>query len=123
MNSAGQFDITIEQGATFNLPLQLFDDDNEPVSLAGATIRAKVRNDVDDAAAILTFTCNVTGAATGECEVTATAAETAALVLPASPPKKRPLTKYLWDMEAVYSDGVVQRVLEGFCFVSPEVSK
>lgn len=115
--------ITIYQGADFYLPFTLTDTDGDPVSLSGATIRAKVRNDVDDAAAILTFTGAVVSGADGEGKITATAAETAALVLPASAAKKRPLTKYLWDMEVAYSDGFVQRVFEGFCFVSPEATK
>ncbi len=116
-------DITIYQGASFSYPFVLEDDDGDPVSLAGATIRGKVRNDVDDAASIIDFTGTVTSAADGEGELTLTAAQTAAIVLPASAAKTRPLTKYLWDAEVLFSDGEVIRILEGFCYVSPEVSK
>lgn len=123
MIGPGNLDITVYQGADFYLPFELLDSDGDPVSLTGATIRAKVRNDVDDAAAIITFTGTVVSGEDGTGEITATAAETAAIVLPAAPAKKRPLTKYLWDCEVLFSDGKVQRILEGFCFFSPEVTK
>jgi len=118
-----ELDITVFQGATFYLPFTLTDSDNEPVSLTGATIRAKVRNDVDDAASIIDFVGTVVSGEDGEGEITATAAATAAIVLPASPAKKRPLTTYLWDMEVLFSDGYVQRVFEGRCYFSPEITK
>lgn len=123
MIGAGYLDITVYQGASFYLPFELTDNDGEPVSLTGATIRAKVRNDLDDAAAILTFTGTVVSGEDGTGEITATPAETAAIVLPASAAKKRPLTKYLYDVEVLFSDGKVQRILEGFCFFSPEATK
>lgn len=123
MRGPCDLDITLYQGATFRLPFECKDDDDVAVSLVGATIRGKVKNDVDDAAAILTFTGTVTDGPNGAGELTATAAETAALVLLASPAKKRPITKYLWDAEILFNDGQVQRIFEGNCYVSPEVSR
>ena len=123
MIGPANLDITIYQGASFYLPFELLDTDGDPVSLAGATIRGKVRNDADDAAAIISFTGTVVSGEDGTGELTLTAAQTAALVLPASEAKKRPLTKYLWDCEVLFSDGKVQRIMEGFCFVSPEMTK
>lgn len=123
MIGPAELDITIFQGANFLLPFELEDQDGEPISLAGATIRGKVRNDVDDVNPIIAFTGAVTGAATGAGELTLTAAQTAAIVLPASEEKKRPLTQYLWDFEVEFSDGYVQRMAEGACYVSPEVTK
>lgn len=122
MIGPGSLDITVYLGADFYLPIELTDDDGDPVSLVGATISAKVRNDVDDAAAFLTFVGAVTSGADGQGQITATAAVTGALVLPASEAKKRPLTKMVWDAEVLYSDGTVQRILEGFCFFSPGVT-
>lgn len=122
MIGPAELDITVFQGANFYLPFTLTDEDNEPVSLTGATIRGKVKNDVDDTAVIMTFTGTVVSGADGEGEVTATAAVTAAVVLPASAAKKRPLTKYLYDIEVLFSDGYVQRILEGRCYFSPEVT-
>ena len=115
--------INIYQGASFQLPFQLLDSDDVAVSMAGATIRSKIRNDLDDAAAILTFTGTVTDGPNGEGEITATAAQTAALVAPASEAKKRPITKWLWDLEVEFADATVVRVYEGFVFFSPESTK
>lgn len=125
MRGPANLDITIYQGATFRLPFELVDEDDVAVSIAGATIRGKVKNDVDDLAAaqIVAFTGTVTDGPNGEGEVTLTAVETAAIALPASPAKKRPLTKYLYDVEILFSDNQVQRILEGNCYVSPEVTK
>lgn len=123
MIGPADLDITIYQGSSFYLPFQLLDDDGDPVSLNGATIRAKVRNDVDDAASIIDFTGTVVSGDDGEGELTLTAAQTAAISLPASAAKERPLTQYLWDFEVLFSDGYVQRIAEGNCYLSPEVTK
>lgn len=123
MIGPASLDITIYQGASFYLPFELLDTDGDPVSLTGASIRGKVRNDVDDASPIISFTGTVISGADGTGELTLTAAQTAAVVLPASEAKKRPLTKYLYDAEVEFSDGKVQRILEGFCFFSPEATK
>jgi hypothetical protein len=123
MIAPAELDITIFQGASFYLPFQLLEDDGDPTSLNGATIRGKVRNDLDDAAPIISFTGTVVSGDDGEGELTLTAAQTAAIALPASTAKKRPLTQYLWDFEVEFADGYVQRMAEGNCYVSPEVSK
>lgn len=123
MIGPGDLDIDIFQGANFVLPLELTDDNDDPVSLSGATVRGKVKNDLDDVAAIFSFTGTVTDGPNGECELTLTAAQTAAWVAPANEAKKLKATKYRWDMEVEFSDGFVQRVLQGVCLVWPEVTK
>lgn len=123
MTGPAELNITVYQGANFYLPFTVKDLNKAVYPITGATIRAKVRNDVDDAVPFLTFVCNVVDGPNGEGEITASAAVTAALVLPASAEKKRPLTKKLWDCEIEFSDGYVQRLVQGFCFFSPEVTK
>jgi hypothetical protein len=123
MRGPAEQDIEIYQGASFKLPFALKDDDDVAVSMAGATIRGKVRNDLDDAASIIDFTGTVTDGPNGEGEITLTATQTAGIVLPASPAKKRPRTRYLYDVEVLFSDAQVQRILEGNCYVSPEATK
>lgn len=122
MTGPGELDIEIYQGADFQLPFTVYGDDGEVYSIAGATIRGKVKNDINDAAAIFTFTGTVTDGPNGEGKLSLTAATTAAWEEPALAPKKRTPTKYLWDAEIVFSDGYVQRLFEGFAFVHPEVS-
>lgn len=122
MTGPGDLDIEIFQGANFLLPFTVYGDDGEVLSIAGATIRGKVKNDLNDAAAIFTFVGTVTGAATGEGTLSLSAATTAAWPTPAVAPKKLTPTKYRWDCEIEFADGYVQRFLQGVCLVWPEVT-
>lgn len=124
MTGPGDLDIEIYQGANFLLPITVYGDDGEPYSIAGATIRGRVKNDINDltAAAIFTFVGTVTDGPNGEGTLTLSAAITAAWPAPAQAAKKRAPTKYLWDCEIEFADGYVQRLLQGLAFVHPEVS-
>lgn len=124
MTGPGDLDIDIFQGANFELPFTVYGDDGEVYSLAGAIIRGRVKNDVNDlsAAAIFTFVGTVTDGPNGEGTLTLTAAVTAAWVTPATTAKKRTPVKYLWDCEAEFSDGYVQRLLQGIARVHPETT-
>lgn len=119
----GKVNITIDQGSTFVLPFQLFDEDNEPVSLSGATIAGKIRHAPEDAAAIVSFTGTVVDGDEGEGQVSLTAAQTAALAVDDSGDCERDLTCRIYDVEVTYADGTVERVLEGFAYINPEVTK
>lgn len=124
MTGPGDLDIDIYQGANFLLPFTVYGDDGEPYSLAGATIRGRVKNDINDisAAAIFTFVGAVTGGATGEGTLALSAATTAAWAAPATPPKKLVPVKARWDAEIEFSDGYVQRLFQGVCLIWPEVT-
>jgi hypothetical protein len=122
MTGPGELDIEIFQGANFLLPFTVYGDDGEVLSIAGATIRGKVKNDLNDAAAIFTFVGSVTDGPNGEGTLALTAATTAAWPTPAVAPKKLTATKYRWDAEIVFADGYVQRFLQGVCLVWPEAS-
>jgi hypothetical protein len=121
--NAGYLDIEIDQGSSFILDFELEDDDGNPVSLALATITGKIRKAPETAdPAVATFTGTVISV-DGEGRVSLTAVQTAAIPCDNSGQGKRKLTKYVYDVEVTYGDGLVQRVLEGICFVSPEVTK
>lgn len=124
MRGPADLDIDIFQGATFRLPIALEDDDGEPVPLSGATIRGRVKNDINDAsaAAVFTFVGTVLDGPNGEGELTLSAAVTAAWQAPALAPGKRTPKKYLWDAEVLFDDGQVQRILQGMAYVWPEVT-
>lgn len=126
MNGPSPLDITIYKGQDFILPLQMFDDTNTdtPVSLAGASIVAMIRNDVTDVAPIATFTCTIDDGPNGKFTIKMPGATTVGIATDEPGPKRRsPLTKYLWDSYATYADGTIQRILEGFCYVDPEASR
>jgi len=123
MTTAGYLDIQIDQGADFVLPFQLIGPDRNPVSLSLATVRGKIRAKPQDADPIIAFTGTVTDGPEGEGQVSLTGVETATIPVDNSPAGQRKLTQYLFDIEIVFSDGFIQRILEGNCFVSPEVSR
>lgn len=123
MNNAGQLDIQIDQGSTFTLPFQLLDEDDVAVSIAGATIRGKIRVSPEAVAVIATFTGSVTDGPEGEGQVSLTAAETAALAADNSGAGNRKLTTWIYDIEVEFADTTVQRILEGNAYLSPEASR
>lgn len=123
MNNAAYLDIQIDQGATFELGFTLEDTDGLPVSLAGAIVRGKIRVAPESVAVIATFVGSVVDATNGIGKVTLDAATTAALATDDSGAGQRDLTKRVFDIEVVYSDATVQRILEGICYISPEVTR
>lgn len=123
MTSAGNLDITIDQGANFLLPFQLIGSDGNPVSMALAIITGKIRSTPQATTVIATFTGTVTDGPEGIGQVTLTNAETAAIPVDPSTSDDRVLTTYQYDITVEFSDGFKQRVLEGYCYVSPEVDR
>ncbi len=123
MKTAGYMDIQIDQGATFAMNFRLKDSDKNPVSLAGASIAGKIRLAPESADPIVSFTGTVISEANGEGQISLTAVQTAAIPVDASGSGKRKLKKYLYDVEVTFLDGTKQRVLEGLCLVSPEITK
>jgi hypothetical protein len=123
MKNAGQLDIQIDQGATFTLPFQVLDEDDDPVSLSGATISGKIRRSPESTTVIATFTGTVTDGPEGEGQVSLSAATTAAIAADSSGNGNRKLTTFVYDIEVTYSDLTVQRILEGNCYLSPEATR
>lgn len=124
MIRAGYQDIQIDQGATFEMQFQVLDETDMPVSLAGATIRGQIRKAPEsDDPAIASFTGTVMSAADGEGKVSLTPAETALIPADNSGQGERKLTTYVYDIEIEFADGTVQRILEGPCYLSPEVTR
>lgn len=121
MTNAGQLNIQVDQGANFLLPFQLIGSDGNPVSLSLATIRGRIKLTPQAATVIATFTGTVTDGPEGEGQVALTDTETLAIPVDNSTDGDRVLTTYMYDVEVEYSDGFVQRILEGYCYVSPEV--
>lgn len=123
MTNAGQLDITIDQGAGFLLPFQLIGDDGNPVSLSLATIAGEIRKTPQDTTVLATFVCTVMDGPNGVGQAEIAAADTAAIPVDNSEEGDRVLTQYMYDIEVTFSDGFVQRILQGSAFVSPEVSR
>jgi hypothetical protein len=112
---AGEYNFTIEQGATFNL-LMTWKIDNVAVNLTGYTARLQARIDVDETDTILSLTTGAgitLGGAAGTISLDQTATQTALL----------PKGEYVYDLELQSSGGTVTRLLQGELNISAEVTR
>jgi len=112
---AGQYNFTIEQGATFNL-LMTWKIDNVAVNLTGYTARLQARIDVDETDTILSLTTGAgitLGGAAGTISLDQTATQTALL----------PKGEYVYDLELQSGGGIVTRLLQGELNISAEVTR
>jgi len=122
---AGRYDITIEQGADFELPLTLQHSDGTAYNLTGYTGRGQIRKYHRSATITVSFTVTIptplTLPTTGQLTISLTAVQTAAI--PAGELITDERSKYVYDIEIVSGAGTVKRILDGFAFISPEVSR
>jgi len=115
--TAGIYDITIEQGATFSLSATWKDSTGSAVNLTGYTARMQVRHFKDSTTTLANLTTEnngiVLGAALGTITVTITATATAAM----------PALEAFYDLELQSAGGVVTRLLQGKATISREVTR
>lgn len=120
--AAGRHDLTIEQGATFTLPITVEENGVAVDFGTGASARMQVRSSASSPTALVSLT-SVDGdiavtPASGQLVVTITAAVTAAL-----------RAGGVYDLEVVfgaggdYTAGTVWRLLEGAAVLSLEVTR
>lgn len=124
--SAGRYDIELEQGATFDLPLR-YEDSTGGVDLSSYSARMQVRESAASSL-LVEFNSDLTangfifmsGAAedredgsNGNLRVYMTAANSAAL----------PRFAGRYDLELVDSGGYVIRLLEGQFSIDPEITR
>jgi hypothetical protein len=114
---AANHDILIEQGATFRLELA-WKIDGAAVDLTGYGARMQVRGDAASESAMLSLTSSggggiVLGGAGGTISVTASAAQTAALVGRSG----------VYDLELESPGAEVTRLVQGHVEISPQVTR
>lgn len=124
--AAGNYDILIEQGATFEITLTLKDYNSIPINLDGLTFRGKLKKTFADVAAVANFTFTVLNQSipdnVGKVTVSLSAITTAALETSANG-TLRTLTTMVYDIESENATGFVTRWLQGEAKISPEVTK
>lgn len=112
--SAGLYNMTVEQGATFSRVITYRDGAGVLISLVGYTARLTARTKFS-ASVIFSLTTEnggiVLGGALGTITLTITAAATAALAGG---------TSGVYDLELVDGSGVVTRVMRGAVIISRE---
>jgi hypothetical protein len=116
--AAGEHNITIEQGATFQMPITWSTGVTPtPVNLTGYTARMHVRKTHASDTAVLTLTTEnggiTLGGALGTIAILATATQTATITIKSG----------VYDLELVSGGGTVTRLLEGSVTITPEVTR
>lgn len=125
--SAGRYDIILEQGSTFDLPLRYQDSTGNPIDLTGYSASMQVR-EAPASSLLVEFNSNLTAngfvflsgtsearedGANGNLRVYMTAANTAAL----------PQFRGRYDLELADSTGYVIRLLEGQFIIEAEITR
>jgi len=124
--AAGNYDILIEQGTTFEILLTLKDVNAVPINLTGHEFRGQLKKAFTDEEATAEFGFRVLDQTIednlGKVVVTLTPTQTSEIETSAKK-TTRSLTTLVYDIESVDATGFVIRWLQGEAKVSPEVTK
>jgi hypothetical protein len=117
---AGLYNITCQQGATFQRQVTWTDSARDPYNLTGYTARMQVRANTSSNTVITALSTSAgydgtitLGGALGTVDLVISAANTASLTA----------GQYVYDLELVSGGGVVTRLLEGNFKVTAEVTR
>jgi tRNA threonylcarbamoyladenosine modification (KEOPS) complex Pcc1 subunit len=114
---AANYDIVMDQGATFSRVFYWQDSQALPVNLSGYTARMQIRQEVDSSTAALSLTTEnsriALGGAAGTITLTVSATDTAAVAG----------GEYVYDLELISGLGTVTRLLQGCFTVDAEVTR
>jgi hypothetical protein len=118
--SAGEYDFSVNQGASVLQTMTWKDSGGSPVDIGGYTIRMQVRKHVDDEDTLLDMDNAAKGGlaivgdgSAGQYTVTVSATDTADL----------PVGTWVYDLEMESGAGFVTRLLEGDFAVKAEVTR
>lgn len=114
--AAGQYDIYIEQGATYQLNCTYKDSSGSVIDLTGYTARMQIREKKSSTTKLLDISTSdyiTLGGVAGTVVVEVPAATTAAM----------DFSRGVYDLELESSGGIVTRLLEGAVEFSKEVTR
>lgn len=106
-------ELTIDQGATFSTTLDLQNDDNTPMDLAGHTFSCQIRKSYYSSNATANVTVTVEDSANGRVRLAMDSANTANIKA----------GRYLYDLKMTDDVDVTIRVVEGIVTITPQVSR
>ncbi len=119
------FDISVQQGATFKMMLTIKDDNEDPIDLSGYVFRGQIRKTYSSEVVEAEFEFELQpqeDATLGQVLCTITAEETAGIDVPGACQNGRKIAKMIYDIESQVGDEVT-RWLQGQALISPEVTK
>ncbi len=118
---AGIYHLYIDQGASYSKSIFVVDEFNNPIDLTGYIVRGQIRKSAADSSIALNLNPTIVSAAAGKISFALLGTQTALLETAGS--NYQEVTVYVWDIEIESASGVVTRLLNGFVYVSPEVTK
>ena len=114
---AGELDLIIEQGATFDPILTWRDENGALVDVTGYSARMQIRDTIDATTTLVDLTSAagdiVLGAAAGTIQIIISATDTALFAWEDG----------VYDLEMIEPGGAVRRLVRGSVAVSPEVTR
>lgn len=113
---------TIKQGATFQKQVTWLQSNGSPVDLTSYSIRGKIKRKASDPKELVSFICTITDATNGIFTISLTSTQTASLPTAYQIGPEKVNLECVYDIEAVTGSNVY-RILEGSCFISPEVTR
>jgi hypothetical protein len=116
LEEAGEYDITIEQGSGFSLPLTYEAPEGSLVDFTGSTARLHVRSKYSSTDALIELTTENGGielTEDGEITLSMSAEDTAALSF----------SRGVYDLEIVPPAGEPYKIIKGNVFFAPEVTR
>ncbi len=117
---AGLYNITCQQGATFQRQVTWTDSARDAYNLTGYTARMQVRDNVSSNTIVIALS---TTAGSGGTITLGGTAGTVDLLIPAANTTTLTAGQYVYDLELVSGGGVVTRLLEGNFKVTAEVTR
>ena len=107
--AAGVYNLTIEQGSTWQLTMSIDQPSGTDTDISGYTFSPKIAKSYYDESPV-TMSYSITSAATGTVKLSLTAAQTADL---------DPNIEYVWDCDMTDTSDITSRLLQGRATISP----
>jgi len=123
---AAEYDISIDQGASFSMFLTLKDQAGEKIDITEYTFRGKIKKDFNESNPQAIFSFNILNqlneSTKGMVEVKLSSQDTA-LIQTNAKGTSRNVIKMVYDIESQSPSGFVTRWIQGLALISPEVTK
>jgi len=111
--AAGKHDITLEQGATYNMQIRV-EENGSPVDVTNYTFASQIRKSHYSTEVAAQFTTKLVNGPQGSFNISLTDTETSAV---------DSAFTHVYDVEITSDTGAVSRIIEGTVTVTPEVTK
>lgn len=117
--SAGTYNLEMEAGATFTRTITYKDPNDTAIDLTGAVIRMQVRDSIG------AETVGISLTSVGTAGISVPTPTNGTFIITVTPAQNSNLdfSQGVYDLEIEYSNGVVERVLEGRVSVKPQVTQ